>query len=41
VSNNTPALGCISMEENKLLSILKWLNPKENPTIYIGESKNN
>lgn len=34
--DNVPTLGCISLYEENLLDILKWLDPVKNPKIVIG-----
>lgn len=36
VSAGGPTAGCVSIDQNTLLSILQWINPNENPIIDIG-----
>ncbi len=35
VSNNKGTAGCVSVEENYMIDILKWVKPNKKPYIYI------
>jgi len=39
VSEGKPTQGCISINEVKLVALLKWLDPKKKPVISIGVSR--
>ncbi|MEN8905275.1 MAG: stalk domain-containing protein [Clostridiales bacterium] len=39
VTSNKPTLGCISVNEEVLKSIINWLDPNKNPVIIMGNRK--
>ena len=36
VTNYRPTAGCVSIEQSKLVNVLRWLKPARHPTISIG-----
>ena len=36
VSNGQPTWGCVAIEKQKMIDVLKWLDPAKNPKITIG-----
>lgn len=39
VTDGNPTLGCVAIEREKMVEILKWLDPAKNPKISIGVNK--
>jgi L,D-peptidoglycan transpeptidase YkuD (ErfK/YbiS/YcfS/YnhG family) len=39
VSRGNPTIGCVSLPESRLLTILRWLRPAREPLIVIGTRK--
>jgi L,D-peptidoglycan transpeptidase YkuD (ErfK/YbiS/YcfS/YnhG family) len=39
VSRGNPTVGCVSLPEGQLLTILRWLRPAKSPLIVIGTRK--
>ena len=39
VSRGNPTIGCVSLPEGRLLTILRWLRPAKEPLIVIGTRK--
>ncbi len=38
VSKNGGTAGCVAVDEDKMIDILKWIEPNKNPYIYIEEN---
>lgn len=38
VDNGFPTSGCVAVKQDKMVEILKWLNPKDNPKIVLETS---